>query len=182
MTRHVTLRHEGRETDRQRERERGRQTDRETDRQRQTVKERERLPEIQPAITAPGQLAPALRRLHPQEDWSDVTSTEGTADGEGEGRGGGLDVAHCGTAVTPVCCCKFCCFLAVCRQVKIVHLHVNSFLTVTGKFQASMGTLLYVSVLLNVILDSFFFFFFFFFAFPSYISGVHHFWVRFLRM
>ena len=24
--------------------------------------------------------------------------------------------------------------------------------------------------------------FFFFFAFPSYISGVHHFWVRFLRM
>ena len=26
------------------------------------------------------------------------------------------------------------------------------------------------------------FFFFFFFAFPSYISGVHHFWVRFLRM
>ena len=25
----------------------------------------------------------------------------------------------------------------------------------------------------------FFFFFFFFFAFPSYISGVHHFWVRF---
>ena len=28
----------------------------------------------------------------------------------------------------------------------------------------------------------FFFFFFFFFAFPSYISGVHHFWVRFLRM
>ena len=25
-------------------------------------------------------------------------------------------------------------------------------------------------------------FFFFFFAFPSYISGVHHFWVRFLRM
>ena len=27
-----------------------------------------------------------------------------------------------------------------------------------------------------------FFFFFFFFAFPSYISGVHHFWVRFLRM
>ena len=29
---------------------------------------------------------------------------------------------------------------------------------------------------------SFFFFLFFFFAFPSYISGVHHFWVRFLRM
>ena len=28
----------------------------------------------------------------------------------------------------------------------------------------------------------FFFFFFFFFSFPSYISGVHHFWVRFLRM
>ena len=27
-----------------------------------------------------------------------------------------------------------------------------------------------------------FFFFFFFLAFPSYISGVHHFWVRFLRM
>ena len=27
-----------------------------------------------------------------------------------------------------------------------------------------------------------FFFFFFFFAFPSYISGVHHFWVRFLHM
>ena len=27
-----------------------------------------------------------------------------------------------------------------------------------------------------------FIFFFFFFAFPSYISGVHHFWVRFLRM
>ena len=27
-----------------------------------------------------------------------------------------------------------------------------------------------------------FFFCFFFFAFPSYISGVHHFWVRFLRM
>ena len=27
-----------------------------------------------------------------------------------------------------------------------------------------------------------FFFFFFFFAFPSYISGVHHFWMRFLRM
>ena len=27
-----------------------------------------------------------------------------------------------------------------------------------------------------------FFFFVFFFAFPSYISGVHHFWVRFLRM
>ena len=26
------------------------------------------------------------------------------------------------------------------------------------------------------------FFFFFFFAFPSYISGVHHLWVRFLRM
>ena len=26
------------------------------------------------------------------------------------------------------------------------------------------------------------FFFFFFFPFPSYISGVHHFWVRFLRM
>ena len=26
------------------------------------------------------------------------------------------------------------------------------------------------------------FFFFFFFSFPSYISGVHHFWVRFLRM
>ena len=26
------------------------------------------------------------------------------------------------------------------------------------------------------------FFFFFFFAFPSYISGVHHFWVRFLRI
>ena len=26
------------------------------------------------------------------------------------------------------------------------------------------------------------FFFFFFCAFPSYISGVHHFWVRFLRM
>ena len=26
------------------------------------------------------------------------------------------------------------------------------------------------------------FFFFFFFAFPSYISGVHRFWVRFLRM
>ena len=26
------------------------------------------------------------------------------------------------------------------------------------------------------------FFFFLFFAFPSYISGVHHFWVRFLRM
>ena len=26
------------------------------------------------------------------------------------------------------------------------------------------------------------FFFFFFFAFPSYISGVRHFWVRFLRM
>ena len=25
-------------------------------------------------------------------------------------------------------------------------------------------------------------FFFFFFAFPSYISGVHHFWVRFLRL
>ena len=24
--------------------------------------------------------------------------------------------------------------------------------------------------------------FFFFFSFPSYISGVHHFWVRFLRM
>ena len=24
--------------------------------------------------------------------------------------------------------------------------------------------------------------FFFFFAFPSYISGVHHFWVRFLRV
>ena len=28
----------------------------------------------------------------------------------------------------------------------------------------------------------FFFFFFFFFAFPSYISGVHHIWVRFLHM
>ena len=28
----------------------------------------------------------------------------------------------------------------------------------------------------------FLFFFVFFFAFPSYISGVHHFWVRFLRM
>ena len=28
----------------------------------------------------------------------------------------------------------------------------------------------------------FFFFFFFFLAFPSYISEVHHFWVRFLRM
>ena len=27
-----------------------------------------------------------------------------------------------------------------------------------------------------------FFFFFFFLAFPSYISGVHHFWMRFLRM
>ena len=27
-----------------------------------------------------------------------------------------------------------------------------------------------------------FFCLFFFFAFPSYISGVHHFWVRFLRM
>ena len=27
-----------------------------------------------------------------------------------------------------------------------------------------------------------FFFFLFFFAFPSYFSGVHHFWVRFLRM
>ena len=26
------------------------------------------------------------------------------------------------------------------------------------------------------------FFFFFFFAFPSYVSGVHHFWVRFLHM
>ena len=26
------------------------------------------------------------------------------------------------------------------------------------------------------------FFFFFFFLFPSYISGGHHFWVRFLRM
>ena len=26
------------------------------------------------------------------------------------------------------------------------------------------------------------FFFCFFFAFPSYVSGVHHFWVRFLRM
>ena len=26
------------------------------------------------------------------------------------------------------------------------------------------------------------FFFFFFFVFPSYISGVHHFWVRFWRM
>ena len=25
-------------------------------------------------------------------------------------------------------------------------------------------------------------FLFVFFAFPSYISGVHHFWVRFLRM
>ena len=30
--------------------------------------------------------------------------------------------------------------------------------------------------------SAFFFSFFFFFAFPSYISGVHHFWVRFLRM
>ena len=31
--------------------------------------------------------------------------------------------------------------------------------------------------------DSFFFFIlFFFFLFSSYISGVHHFWVRFLRM
>ena len=29
---------------------------------------------------------------------------------------------------------------------------------------------------------NFFFFFFFFFAFPSNISGVHHFWVRFLCM
>ena len=28
----------------------------------------------------------------------------------------------------------------------------------------------------------FFFFSFFFFTFPSYISGIHHFWVRFLRM
>ena len=27
-----------------------------------------------------------------------------------------------------------------------------------------------------------FFIYFFFFAFPSYISGVHHFWVKFLRM
>ena len=31
-------------------------------------------------------------------------------------------------------------------------------------------------------LSFFFFFFFFFLAFPSYISGVHHFWVRFLCM
>ena len=30
--------------------------------------------------------------------------------------------------------------------------------------------------------DDFFFFFFFVCAFPSYISGVHHFWVKFLRM
>ena len=37
-------------------------------------------------------------------------------------------------------------------------------------------------VALIAISDFFFFFFFFFFAFPSYISGVHHFWVRFLRM
>ena len=180
MTRHVTLRHEGRETDRERGRQTDRQRDRQTDKQRQTVKERERLPEILPAITAPGQLAPALRRLHPQEDWSDVTSTEGTADGEGEGRGGGLDVAHCGTAVTPVCYCKLCCFLAVCRQVEIVHLHVNSFLTdrkIPGQYGNS--PLRFSSLERHFRL---FFFLFFFFAFPSYISGVHHFWVRFLRM
>ena len=35
---------------------------------------------------------------------------------------------------------------------------------------------------LSVCLSPFFFFFFFFFAFLSYISGVHHFWVRVLRM
>ena len=28
----------------------------------------------------------------------------------------------------------------------------------------------------------FFLFFFSFFPFPSYISGIHHFWMRFLRM
>ena len=36
--------------------------------------------------------------------------------------------------------------------------------------------------LLHLAQWTFFFFFFFFFAFPSYISGVHHFWVRYLRM
>ena len=40
---------------------------------------------------------------------------------------------------------------------------------------------LFVSEWLWIIFDPFFFFFFFF-AFPSCISGVHHFWVRFLRM
>ena len=42
--------------------------------------------------------------------------------------------------------------------------------------------LLTVLAFLPQTLFLFFFFFFFFFAFPSYISGVHHFWVRFLRM
>ena len=39
-----------------------------------------------------------------------------------------------------------------------------------------------VQLCLNTQKQLLIFFFFFFFAFPSYISGVHHFWVRFLRM
>ena len=38
------------------------------------------------------------------------------------------------------------------------------------------------AVLANLSLEQFFCFFCFFFAFPSYISGVYHFWVRALRM
>ena len=40
----------------------------------------------------------------------------------------------------------------------------------------------YLSDTKAFLLSAFFFFFFFLCVFPSYISGVHHFWVRFLRM
>ena len=37
-------------------------------------------------------------------------------------------------------------------------------------------------IVVGFFFSCFFTFIYFFFAFPSYISGVHHFWVRFLRM
>ena len=73
--------------------------------------------------------------------------------------------AHlCVYALVCVCLC-----LCIC-----VHTHVCT---------PSLLTLLKSVVCILVSLFIYLFIlFYFFFAFPSYISGVHHFWVRFLRM
>ena len=53
--------------------------------------------------------------------------------------------------------------------------------TCTTTAQRGEGIITLIIIII-IYLSLFFSFFFFFFAFPSYISGVHHFWVRFLRM
>ena len=66
------------------------------------------------------------------------------------------------------------------RSQRDVHLFCKSRMMFT--WTNNVGNSSYHGRDFLVFFDFDFDFFCFFFAFPSYISGVHHFWVRFLRM